>query len=307
MKLPPLAPLRAFEAAARHLSFTRAAEELHVTQGAISQQVKQLEEYLGFALFHRRPRKLALTAEGGAFQEVVGNALRQISDKAESLKSSRDSGPVTVSVVPSFAAKWLIPRLTAFRQAHPDIPVRVDANHDRVDLRDGEVDLAVRFTWRKFPDLHSVELFRDRVFPVCSPDLVREGRAPRTLEDLANVVLLHDNATMWDESACDWEYWARAVGLEKHRCAQRTRIHPGRHGAAGRHARGRRGADPQLAGRVGPRIGAPGEATGHQHTLPVGALLSCCLEESLNRPNIRAFYDWLLAEGSRVAPVYDKS
>jgi LysR family glycine cleavage system transcriptional activator len=306
VKLPPLAPLRAFEAAARHLSFTRAAEELHVTQGAISQQVKQLEEYLGFALFHRRPRKLALTAEGGAFQEVVGNALRQISDKAESLKSSRDSGPVTVSVVPSFAAKWLIPRLTAFRQAHPDIPVRVDANHDRVDLRDGEVDLAVRFTWRKFPDLHSVELFRDRVFPVCSPDLVREGRAPRTLEDLANVVLLHDNATMWDESACDWEYWARAVGLKN----IDVRSGPGF----------TQGDMVLQAAMLGDGVAltrsslAELDLASGRLVKPLDISIPCpwahyvvCLEESLDRPNIRAFYDWLLAEGSRVAPVYDKS
>lgn len=208
MKLPPLAPIRAFEAAARHLSFTRAAAELHVTQGAVSQQVKQLEKHFGFTLFRRLPRKLELTDEGRAFHEVVGSALRQISDKAEALKAAG------TSVVPSFAVKWLIPRLTRFRRDYPDVAVRVDADHRLVDLRATEVDLAVRFTNRRFPDLQSVELFRDWVFPECSPELVREGRAPGRLEDLRNAVLLHENAAIWDESVSDWDYWLKAVGLE---------------------------------------------------------------------------------------------
>lgn len=303
MKLPPLAPLRAFEAAARHLSFTRAAEELHVTQGAVSQQVKQLEEHLGLTLFHRRPRKLELTAEGRTFHEAVGNALRQISDTTESLKSIRGSGPVTVSVVPSFAAKWLIPRLTAFRRAHPDIPVRVDADHALVDLRGGEVDLAVRFTWRKFPGLHAVEMFRDRVFPVCSPDLVREGRAPRTLEDLANVVLLHDEATMWDESACDWEYWVRAVGMKD----IDVRDGPGF----------TQGDMVLQAAMLGDGVAltrsslAELDLASARLVKPLDVSIPCpwahhlvCLPETLNRPNVAVFYEWLLAEGTKVAPVY---
>ncbi|HSH41900.1 MAG TPA: transcriptional regulator GcvA, partial [Arenicellales bacterium] len=214
MKLPPLGPLRAFEAAGRHLSFTRAAEELHLTQGAVSQQVKQLEEHLGFALFRRLTRRLELTEEGRAFHAVVASALRQISDKVESLKSSAGNRPVTISVVPSFAVKWLIPRLTRFRRAHPEIAIRVDADHRIVDLRSSEVDLAIRFVQHEPEGLHAVELFRDLVFPVCSPDLVREGRAPTRLEDLRHAVLLHESAPLWNESASDWDHWLKAVGLE---------------------------------------------------------------------------------------------
>jgi len=304
MKLPPLAPLRAFEAAGRHLSFTRAAAELHVTQGAISQQVKQLELQLGFALFRRLPRKLELTEQGRAFHDVVGGALRQIADKAEALKTADDNRPVTVSVVPSFAAKWLIPRLTQFRRDHPEIAVRVDADHRRVDLRASEVDLAVRFTGRRYPDLHSIELFRDRVFPVCSPDLVREGRAPRRLEDLRDAMLLHDHAAMSDEITSDWEHWVRQVGVEGVDVTKGSGFTQG---------------DMVLqAAMQGDGIAltrsslAELDLASGRLVRPLDVSIPCpwahyivCLEEALRRPHVAAVYDWLLAEGERVRPAYE--
>lgn len=304
MKLPPLAPLRAFEAAGRHLSFTRAAAELHLTQGAVSQQVKQLEEQLGFVLFRRLPRRLELTEEGRAFHEVVGGALRQISDKIESLQAANGNRPVTVSVVPSFAVKWLIPRLTQFRRDHPDVPIRVDADHRRVDLRASEVDLGVRFTGRSFPDLHVVELFRDRVFPVCSPDLVREGRAPRRLEDLRDAVLLHDNAAMWDQSASDWQFWIEAVGLD---------------GVDAQSGPGFTQGDMVLqAAMLGDGVAltrsslAELDLASGRLVKPLDISIPCpwahyvvCLEEALNRPNVATFYEWLVAEGRRVQPMYE--
>lgn len=305
MKLPPLAPLRAFEAAARHLSFTRAAEELHVTQGAVSQQVKQLEEYLGVALFRRLPRRLELTPEGRAFKETVGGALGQIAAAAQSLKSLRGSGPVTVSVLPSFAVKWLIPRLTDFRRLHPDIAVRVDADHRVADLRDGEVDLAVRFTNKDWPGLHAVELFRDRVFPVCSPDLVRDGRAPQRLEDLRDAVLLYDTVAYGDTSGCDWDYWAKSVGLNG------LDVHSGA---------GFTQADMVLqAAILGDGVAltrsslAELDLAAGRLVKPLDASIPCpwthyvvCTEEALSRPNVRTFYDWLIAEGNKAAPVYEE-
>lgn len=304
MKLPPLAPLRAFEAAGRHLSFTRAAAELHVTQGAVSQQVKQLEEHLGFALFRRLPRKLELTDEGRAFHEVVGDALRQISGKAESLKAADGNRPVTISVVPSFAVKWLIPRLTRFRRDHPDIPVRVDADHRIVDLRASEVDLAVRFTEQDFPDLHSVELFRDRVFPVCSPDLVREGKAPRRLEDLRDAVLLHENAPIWNESASDWDHWIKAAGLEGVELPAGPSFTQGdmvlQAAILGEGIALSRGSLAELdlaSGRL---------------VKPLDVSIPCprahylvCLEEALSRANVATFYEWLVDEGRKVQPQYE--
>jgi LysR family glycine cleavage system transcriptional activator len=305
MKLPPLAPLRAFEAAARHLSFTRAARELHVTQGAVSQQVKQLEAYLGFALFNRLPRQLSLTSEGRAFHEVVGHALREIADRAESLKATRGNEPVTISVVPSFAAKWLIPRLTEFRRAHPDIAVRVDADHRPVNLRAGEVDLAVRFTERPPTGMHTVEMFRDRVFPVCSPDLVRENRAPRSIEDLRNVVLLHDNAALWDQSASDWEYWLKAVGAKN---------------VDARSGPGFSQGDMVLqAAILGDGVAltrsslAELDLASGRLVKPLDVSVPCpwahyliCLATALKRPAVAAVHQWLLAEGEKVAPVYER-
>lgn len=304
MKLPPLAPLRAFEAAGRHLSFTRAAAELHVTQGAVSQQVKQLEDHLGFALFRRLPRKLELTDEGRAFHEVVGSALRQIAGKIESIRAADGNRPVTISVVPSFAVKWLIPRLTRFRRDHPDIAVRVDADHRIVDLRASEVDLAVRFTERGFPDLHTVELFRDRMFPVCSPDLVREGRAPRCLEDLLHAVLLHENAGIWNENASDWDQWIRAAGLE---------------GVEAPAGPGFTQGDMVLqAAILGEGIAltrgslAELDLASGRLVKPLDISIPCprahylvCLEEALSRANVATFYDWLIEEGRKVQPQYE--
>ena len=303
MKLPPLAPLKAFEAAGRHLSFTRAAEELHVTQGAVSQQVKQLEEHLGVALFRRLPRGLELTTEGRVFNDVVGAALRQIGDTAQSLKSARGDGPVTVSVLPSFAVKWLIPRLARFRRLHPDVPVRVDADHRVADLRSDEVDLAVRFTNKDWPGFHVVELFRDRVFPVCSPDLVRDGRAPKRLEELRDAVLLYDTVSYGDNSGCDWEYWAEAVGLD---------------GIDTSSGSGFTQADMVLqAAILGDGVAltrsslAELDLASGRLVKPLDISIPCpwthyvvCVEETLTRANVRVFYDWLLAEGAAVAPLY---
>ncbi|MGA8260777.1 MAG: transcriptional regulator GcvA [Arenicellales bacterium] len=306
MKLPPLAPLRAFEAAARHLSFTRAAGELHVTQGAVSQQVKQLEEYLGFALFHRRPRRLELTDEGRAFHEVVGSSLRQISDTAESLKSAHRAGPVTVSVLPSFAVKWLIPRLAKFREIHPDIPVRVDAEPRAVDLRGSEIDIAVRFTNKSYPELHAVELFRDRVFPVCSPDLVRDGRAPRRLEDLRDATLLYDTVAYGDLSGCDWDFWLKQVGLDgvdTHRGTGFTQADMVLQAAIlGEGIALTRGSLAELDLAAG-RLVKPLDIS----TPCPWTHLVVCLEEALSRPNVRAFHDWLIDEGTKVKPIYEKS
>jgi len=305
MKLPPLGPLRAFDAAARHLSFTRAAGELHLTQGAVSQQVKQLEAYLGFPLFRRRPRGLELTGDGKALHEVTGSALVQISDRVRLLQSAaRTDGPVTISVLPSFAAKWLIPRLSVFRRAYPEIPVRVDADHRIADLRTGEVDLAVRLTDKDWPGLHVVELFRDRVFPVCSLDLVRAGRAPRRLEDLREAVLLHDpTAAYGDTSGCDWDHWLASVGMT---------------GIDARAGPGFTQADMVLqAAMMGEGVAlsrsslAELDLASGRLVKPLDISIPCpwthylvCLESALQRPNVRVLHAWLLEEGEKVAPIY---
>ena len=214
MRLPPLQSLRAFDAAARHLSFTRAAEELFVTQGAISQQVRQLEEYLGFRLFHRLPRQIHLTEEGARLSRATSAGFSKIADEIERLKAVEDAGVVTVSVLQSFAVKWLVPRLGHFREAYPDIDVRIHADDRLVDLHTESIDLAVRFGNGEYPNLHCELLMHDESFPVCSPAYLAAHPPLNTPADIAGHQLLHDATVVMDHPhAADWEFWLDAVDV----------------------------------------------------------------------------------------------
>jgi len=210
MSLPPLNALRAFEAAARHLSFRKAAEELNVTPAAISQQIRLLEDRLECRLFHRLTRSISLTQEGLRLAPAVADAFGRISVALAELRRVSAGSPLTVSVMPSFAVKWLIPRLSRFRALHPDIDVRIAAEDRRADFVSDDVDIAVRFGSGNYPGLH-VELFlQDDIFPVCSPSLLRERPAPACPEDLLAFPLLHDRRPAAGE---DWWSWLAALGL----------------------------------------------------------------------------------------------
>jgi LysR family glycine cleavage system transcriptional activator len=151
-KLPPLNALRAFEAAARHLSFTRAADELFVTQAAVSHQVKTLEEHLGIKLFRRLNRALMLTDEGQKYFPDVRDALDQLAQATKSLHKSDTSGVMTLSVMPSFASLWLVPRLQNFTTAYPDIDLRISADDKIVDFNQDDVECAIRYGLGKWPN-----------------------------------------------------------------------------------------------------------------------------------------------------------
>ncbi len=206
-RLPPLNALRAFEAAARHLSFTKAAEELNVTQAAISHQVKALEQHLGLKLFRRLNRALLLTEQGQVCLGTAREAFDRIAETAERLRSNDARGTLTVSLLPSFAAKWLVPRLGRFRQAHPDIDVRVAPDERLVDFARDDVDVGIRYGDGRYPGLHTVRLLEEEVFPVCSPALGTEGHPLRTPADLAHHTLLHD------EGHDGWRTWLLAASL----------------------------------------------------------------------------------------------
>jgi len=190
--LPPLKALRAFEAAARHLSFTRAAEELHVTQTAISHQIKGLEERLGVQLFRRLPRGLLLTEEAQRYAPALRAAFEQIAAATEQLSACGSGGTLTLSTVPSFAAKWLVPRLGRFHTAHPEIDLRISASLRLVDFTREDFDVAIRMGRGDYPGLHIDPLFGEVMFPVCSPRLLAGAKPLRTPEDLRHHVLLHD-------------------------------------------------------------------------------------------------------------------
>src|SRR5215468_8072511 len=171
-RLPQLNALKAFEAAARHVSFTRAAEELCVTQGAVSHQVKALESELGIKLFNRERQRLIITNAGHEYLAVVRDALDRIAMGTERLVQRQSSGTLTVSTSPDFAAKWLVHRLGRFAEAHPDIDLRVSANLHHVDFAREDVDLAVRHGEGDWPGLEAVRLCTERLFAVCSPKLL---------------------------------------------------------------------------------------------------------------------------------------
>lgn len=210
-QLPPLELLLAFEAAARHLSFTKAAGELFLTQSAVSRQIRALEESLGGRLFERRTRALLLTERGQVLYKVAQELLQQLQDTTQRLRGAAAARTVTVTTTPGFASLWLIPRLNAYLESHPGVDVRISASYDAVNLEQQGVDLAVRYAssaaMRK-----GRPLFEENVIPVCSPALAADPARPlRAPADLRAHVLLHmeDSRASW----IDWNIWLHAHGL----------------------------------------------------------------------------------------------
>ena len=208
-RLPSLNGLRAFEAAARHLSFTLAATELNVTQTAISHQIRRLEEELGIRLFIRQNRALALTAEARDYLPGVRAAFNDLRLATDRLLRKDDDKVLTVSTLASLAAKWLLPRLTDFQEAHPGIDVRITTSTSLVDFQRDDVDAAIRYGRGQWPGLRADWLMADELFPVCSPSLLRGDKPLQRPEDLRNHPLLHTSNANSD----DWRLWLTAAGL----------------------------------------------------------------------------------------------
>ncbi|OPZ00293.1 transcriptional regulator [Bradyrhizobium sacchari] len=206
-RLPSLNGLRAFEAAARHLSFTLAASELNVTQTAISHQIRRLEEELGIRLFIRQNRALALTPEARDYLPGVRAAFNDLRLATDRLLRKDDDKVLTVSTIASLAAKWLLPRLTDFQESHPGIDVRITTSTSLVDFQRDNVDVAIRYGRGQWPGVRADWLMADELFPVCSPSLLRGDKPLRRPEDLKDHVLLHTNVSD------DWRLWLTAAGL----------------------------------------------------------------------------------------------
>lgn len=212
--LPPLSALRAFEAAARHLSFTKAAEELGVTPAAVSHQIKGLEDFLGVILFRRLTRALRLTEAAQGALPTLREGFAKLAEASDRLRAPADSTVLTVSVGPSMAAKWLVPRLEGFRRVRPDLDLRLDANDALVDLSRGEVDVALRYGRGDYPGLRADCLFDERFFPVCAPALMDGPHPLRAPADLRHHTLLHLDWRMEDPTAPNWRMWLLAAGVE---------------------------------------------------------------------------------------------
>ena len=287
-KLPPLKSLRAFEAAGRHLSFTRAADELFVTQAAVSHQIKSLEEFLGVSLFIRRNRQLLLTDEGQTYWPKIRDIFETLSSATDGIKAARASGALTVSVVPTFATVWLVPRLSAFKARFPDIEVRLKASDDSVDFVREDVDLAIYYQAGEYPSgLSAKTLLSERLTPLCAPSLLQGDKPIREPLDLKSHTLLHDGSTD------DWRKWLRLAGVKGVNLS---------HGPVFSHT-----AMVQQAAIYGQGI-AMGHLVLSQAEVQAGRLVRpfelmmesefsydiVCPQESVERPKVKAFSDWLL-------------
>lgn len=213
VKLPPLKALRVFEASARQLSFTRAAEELYVTQAAVSHQIKSLEDFLGLKLFMRKNRSLLLTEEGQSYYLDIKDIFTSINEATDRLLARGAKGGITVSSQASFAIQWLVPRLTHFNAEHDEIDVRIKAVDQPENSLTEDVDIAIYYGKGNWPGIHADKLNTEYLIPVCSPLLMEEranhGKPPLlSLDDLAHHTLLHDT------SRKDWKRWFKQVGIK---------------------------------------------------------------------------------------------
>ena len=205
-RLPSLNALKAFEAAARHGSFTKAADELSVTQGAVSHQVKALEAELGLRLFNRERQRLVITEAGRSYLEVVRDFFDRLAVGTNRLLQLQKSGVLTMTTSPNFASKWLVHRLGSFSEAHPEIDLRVSATRAHIDFAREDFDMAIRHGDGQWPGLHVTRLYAEELFPVCSPKFLRGRGALRSPADLGHHTLLH----VTDRR--DWINWLEAAG-----------------------------------------------------------------------------------------------
>jgi LysR family transcriptional regulator, glycine cleavage system transcriptional activator len=293
--LPPLAALRAFEAAARLMSFSKAADELSVTPAAISHQIHALEQDLGVRLFQRRNRSVALTASARLLLPGLSEAFAGIRASVRRLRAQNDTGTLTVTASPSFAAKWLVLRLHRFQERCPEIDVRISATDEVVDLTNGDFDMGIRYGAGRYPGLEVELLARNEVFPACSPRLLEAGPPLRVPDDLRHHALIHDQTVERDPLVPTWSMWLKAAGVKGIPAA------PGLSFSAGHLA-----LDAAIAGRgvvlALSTIAAADLAAGRLARLfslalpDVFAYYIATAPGALDRPKVRQFRDWLRQE-----------
>lgn len=209
-RLPPLNSIRAFEATARHLSFSKAADELNVTPGAVSQQVKVLEDYLNLKLFKRKNRMILLTDEAQICLPSLSEGLDKLSQGIESIRQQSNEKSLTITVSPTLASRWLMSRLTGFQKQFPNINVCIDASNEMTDIINDDIDVAIRFGTGEYPGLETDYLFSLNVIPVCKPSLLEGENGIKTPKDLKNHKLLHANSDYFiteDDNQIDWKMW----------------------------------------------------------------------------------------------------
>jgi LysR family glycine cleavage system transcriptional activator len=315
-RLPPLNSLRAFEAAARHLSFAKAADELSVTPAAISHQVKALEDHLGVRLFHRRNRAVDLTELGRAALPKLRAGFDQIAEAIERVRALEGIGTLDISAAPSLAARWLTPRLQRFIALHPDVDVRISASSTLIDVRDDarsvgrapvaspteEADIAIRFGTGHYPGFKADKLLPVAVTAMCSPRLLTGEHPLRSPEDLQHHTLLKDDAAYFAEEVPDWDVWLKAAGANEVDTSRGVQFS---HSALALEA----AADGMGVVLGNPMLAAADLAAGRL-VIPFAVSLPSafayhvvCAEENCNRRDVAAFREWLCAEAAEEGSV----
>ena len=290
--LPPLNALRAFEAIARHLSFAKAAEELHVTPAALSHQIRALEEQLGQPLFVRLTRAIELTDAGRLIYPGLHAGFESVRNAIGQLERSREANILVISATPGLVAKWLMPRLWRFLREHPDVDARVSASMKLADFAAEGVDVAIRLSKQPGPDLYVEKLFEDSLLPVCSPRLVEQGlHGPA---DLVRFPLIHYDVPTSMHAPPLWADWFAVAGLSAD-ATRGLRVNVPDHALDAAVA----GAGVSLSFKL---IASDDVHSGRLVTpfgpeLPLPSSYSfCCPKGHETRPKVRAFRDWLFAE-----------
>ena len=210
--LPPSNALLVFEAAGRHMNFTRAASELDVTQSAVSRQIQLLEDFLGFPVFQRQSRGLSLTHEGERLHRAVGMGLEHIANVSSDLRRQRGPGELTIATSVTFASYWLMARIAKFRASHPEIDIRLVASSPVYDLTSEGVDIAVRYGSGEWPAVDAIRLFDNEIWPVCSPRYIEKTGPIQKSEDLLRHSLLH--LSKFDRNWVTWDSFLKDIGIE---------------------------------------------------------------------------------------------
>lgn len=299
-RLPPLTALRAFEAAARHMSFAKAAEELHVTPAALSYQIKSLEEHLGAPLFIRLNRAVELTEAGRALSPGASEAFQTLTNAWRATRRLQDNTTLNVTAGPAFTAKWMAPRLYEFARAHPEVDLRFSATLRMMDFDRDEVDVAIRFGYGPDHGVWSQKLSSEWFTPVMLPEMAERYPTP---ESLTKAPLIFDESTDFLKPACDWPAWFRAMGVDF------TPSH-GLHFSGADHA-----VDAALAGGgvvLGRRAMVIKDIYDGRLVAPYGVGLGTkahfrflCRKGTENRPHIVALREWMLAEIAKTISVHN--
>ena len=303
-RLSPLNSLRSFEAAARWLSFSKASEELFVTPAAVSQQIKQLESYLGVVLFRRTTRAVHLTSEARTVLPLLTEGFDKLAEAVELLAREEETGLLTVSTVPTFAAKWLLQRLPDFSEKYPDIDLRLDATLARREFDRDSIDISISLSMGDFPGFHVSRIFDEEVCPVCSPELLTGENPLRAPEDLKYHHLLHLDSADLQIPLPDWCLWASVAGVENinpgrgsHFTVQSMAIEAAINGNGVALVSHYAVAEDLKAGRL---------VRPFDLVLPADfSYWLVCPYEHLRRAKVKAFHDWLLDQAAKdTSPIW---